>query len=173
MHDREDAAADALGRIFAGIGEGERLLGAEPDAGDEAADDQQRDARRQRAEDGEDAEQQQVELIDEPAAEPVREFALAGGADGQAENGGAADQAASAAPAEAGLDDERHQRAEHGEIDDVAEISRGDQPDDAPMQRRNFRVVQRRADEAFDGLRPALCAPLRCCPICPAVTVAM
>ena len=29
MHDREDAAADALGRIFAGIGKGERLLGAE------------------------------------------------------------------------------------------------------------------------------------------------
>ena len=34
---RQDAAADALGRIFAGIGEGERLLGAEAEAGDEAA----------------------------------------------------------------------------------------------------------------------------------------
>ena len=92
MNDRQDAAADALGRIFAGIGEGERLLGAEADAGDEAADDQQRDARRQRAEDREDAEQQQVELIDEPAAEPVAELALAGGADEHAEDGGAADE---------------------------------------------------------------------------------
>ena len=32
MNDRQDAAANALGRIFAGIGEGERLLGAEADA---------------------------------------------------------------------------------------------------------------------------------------------
>ena len=37
MHDRQDAAANALGRVFAGIGEGERLFGAETDAGNEAA----------------------------------------------------------------------------------------------------------------------------------------
>ena len=80
-----------FGRIFAGIGESERLLGAEAEAGDEAADNQQRHARGERAEDGENAEQQQVELIDEAAAEPVGEFALAGGADEHAENGGAAD----------------------------------------------------------------------------------
>ena len=36
MHDRQDAAADRLRRIFAGVGERERLLGAEADAGDEA-----------------------------------------------------------------------------------------------------------------------------------------
>ena len=71
-----------FGRIFARIGEGERLLGAQADAGDEAADHQQGHARGERAEDGENAEQQQIELIDEPAAEPVAEFALAGGADG-------------------------------------------------------------------------------------------
>ena len=70
-----------FGRIFARIGEGERLLGAQAEAGDEAADHQQGDVRRQRAEDGEDTEKQEVELIDEPAAEPVAEFALSGGAD--------------------------------------------------------------------------------------------
>ena len=37
VHDRQDAAANALRRIFAGIGEGERLLAAETEAGDEAA----------------------------------------------------------------------------------------------------------------------------------------
>ena len=49
-------------------------------------------ARRERTEDGEDTKQQQVELIDEPAAESVGEFALPGGADEQAEDGGAADR---------------------------------------------------------------------------------
>ena len=51
-------------RIFAGIGEGKRLLAAETETGDEAADDQPVHGRRKRAKDGEDAEQQQVELID-------------------------------------------------------------------------------------------------------------
>ena len=88
---REDAPANALGRIFARIGEGERLLGAKPDAGNDAADDQHGDVRRERAQDRENAEQQKIELIDEAPAEPVGELALAGGADGQAENGGAAD----------------------------------------------------------------------------------
>ena len=92
MNDSEDAAANALGRIFAGIGECERLLGAKTEAGDEAADHQQGHAWRQRTEDGEDAEQQKIELIDEAAAEPVGQFALAGGAQRDAENGGAADQ---------------------------------------------------------------------------------
>ena len=35
MHEGEDAAADALGRIFAGVGEGQRLFGAKAEAGDE------------------------------------------------------------------------------------------------------------------------------------------
>ncbi len=91
MHDREHAAADRLRCIFAGVGEGERLLGAEPEPGDEPADDKQRHRRRQRAEDGEDAEHQQVELIDEAAAEAVRQLALARGAERNSENGGAAD----------------------------------------------------------------------------------
>ena len=80
-----------LRRIFAGISEGQRLLGAESNPGDKAADDHQRDARGQRAEDGEDTEQQQIELIDESPAEPVAELTLAGGADEHAEDGGAAD----------------------------------------------------------------------------------
>jgi hypothetical protein len=50
------------------------------------------------------------------------------------------------------LQQERHQRAEHGEIDDVEEIARGDQPDNAAMQRRDFCFVQSVADEGFDCL---------------------
>ena len=117
-------------RIFAGIGEGERLLGAETDAGDEAADDQQRDARGERAEDGEDAEQQQVELIDESAAEPVAELTLAGGADEHAEDGGAADGRDFGSGRELRSEDVRNERAEDGEVDDVEEISGGDERDD-------------------------------------------
>src|SRR3974390_1807494 len=92
MDDRQDATANALGRILSRIREGERLLGAETDAGDEAAQDQERDVRRERAQDRKRAEQQQVELINEPAAEPVAQLALAGGADRHAEDGGAADE---------------------------------------------------------------------------------
>src|ERR1700692_880869 len=91
MDDGEDAAADALGRIFSGISEAQRRLGAQPEPGDKATSDQQRHARSECAEDGEGAEQEQVELIDESAAEPVGEFALAGSAEKHAENGGAAD----------------------------------------------------------------------------------
>ncbi len=72
MNDRQNAAADALGRIFAGIGEGKRLLGAKADAGDEARGDEPRDARSEGPEDGEDTEQQQVELIDESAGRTGR-----------------------------------------------------------------------------------------------------
>src|SRR5580700_10667646 len=91
MDDGKDTSADALGRIFAGIGEGQRLFGAEADPSDKATNDQQRHARSECAEDREGAEQEQVELIDESAAEPVGEFALAGSAQEHAENGGAAD----------------------------------------------------------------------------------
>ncbi len=151
MHDRQDAAADAFGRPFARIGEGERLLGAQADAGQESADHQQCEVRRECAEDGEDAEEQKIELIDEPAAEPVGEFALTGGADGKADDGGAADERGVGC-GEAGLDDERDERAIDRIIDDVAEISRGDERDDPLMQRRNLGLVQRIVDEAFYGL---------------------
>src|SRR4029077_6762619 len=61
VHDRKDAAADELGRVLARVGERERLLGAEADPGDEAGDPEPEHRRRQRAEDGEDSEQQEVE----------------------------------------------------------------------------------------------------------------
>ena len=110
--------------------------------------DQQRDARRERAEDGENPEQQQIELIDESPAEAVGEFALAGSAEKHAENSGAADGRDFGAGCEFGLQDERNQRAEHGEVDDVEEISRGDQRDDFAMQRRDFGIVQSLANKA-------------------------
>src|SRR6202042_1947701 len=81
----------------------------------------------------------------------VGEFALAGGADGKADDRGAADQRG-ASRAKPGLDDEGNERAIHRIIDDVAEISRGDQSDDPTMQRRNPGIVQRGVDEAFYGL---------------------
>ncbi len=74
-----------------------------------------RDARGERAEDREHAEQQQVELIDEPAAEAVAEFTLAGGADEHSENRGAADGGDFGAGRELGLNHVRNQRAEDGE----------------------------------------------------------
>ena len=152
MDDRQDAAADRLRRVFAGIGEGKRLLGAEAEPGDEAADDQQRHARRERAEDREHAEQQQVELIDEPAAEAVAEFTLAGGADEHSEHRGAADGGDFGAGRELRLQDVGNERAEDGEVDDVEEISRGDQRDNPSMQRRYFCFVQRFADKSLNGL---------------------
>ena len=72
MNDRQDAAADALGRIFAGIGEGKRLLGAKADSRDEPRGDEPGDARSEGPEDREDAEQEQVELIDESAGRTGR-----------------------------------------------------------------------------------------------------
>src|SRR5262249_25029469 len=91
MDDGEDTAADLLGRIFAGIGKAERLFGAKAEAGNEAADHQNRHARGERAKDRENSEQQQVELINEPAAEPIAQLALSSGADEHAEYCGAAD----------------------------------------------------------------------------------
>ena len=155
MNDRQDAAADALGRIFAGIDEAQRLLGAQPNAGDEAADDQRGHARSERAEEGEDAEQQQVELVDEAPPEPVGELALARGADEQAEHGGAADGRNFGSGRKLGLQEERNQRTEHREVDDVEEIAGGDERDNAPMQRRYFRVIERVADKTFDSLGAA------------------
>ena len=86
------------------------------------------------------------------SAEPVAELALAGGADGHAENGGAADDRGLSRRGETGFDDERDQRAEDGKIDDVAEISGRDQRDNPAMQRRYFRLIQSVADKGFDCL---------------------
>src|SRR5690242_20878396 len=109
MHDGERAAADAFGRPFARIGKRQRLLGPEENSGDEAADHQQGDAGSKRPEDGEDAEEQEIELINESATEPAGELALAGGAERQAEDRRAADQSRSAG-AGAGFGDERSER---------------------------------------------------------------
>ena len=75
--------------------------------------------------------------------------------------------ATSAAGRESGFEDERNQRAEHGEIDDVEEIAGGDERDHAPMQRRDFRVVERVADETFDGVAAWRRARCRCAKIQP------
>ena len=111
-----------------------------------------RDARGKRAENREHAEQQQVELINEPAAEAVAEFTLAGGADEHSENGGAADGGDFGSGRELGLKYVRNERAEDGKIDDVEEISRGDERDNSSMERRYFRLIQRAADKCLNCL---------------------
>src|SRR5262249_44007087 len=152
MDDRKDAAANALGRIFGGIGEAERLFGAETQPGDEATDDEQRHVRRKRAEDREHTEQQKVELIDEAPPEAVAELALSGGADEHAEDRGAADCGGFSGRGESGLDDVGDDRAQDSEIHDIEEITGGGQRDHTAMQRRNFRVVERRPDKSLDCL---------------------
>src|SRR5262249_50856330 len=52
-----------------------------------------------------------------------------------------------------GFEDERDQRAENGEIDDVEEISSRDQRDDLLVERRDLRLIQRIPDKRFDCLR--------------------
>ena len=89
LHAGDEAAADVLRRILAGIGEAQRLLGAEPDAGDEAQRGEPDVVGRERRGDGRQAVQQQVELIDRLAAEAVGELALRQRADEQAEQRGA------------------------------------------------------------------------------------
>ena len=152
MHERQNAAADALGRIFAGIGEGKRLLGADADTGNEAAGDQQRHGRHKRAEDGKHAEHQQIELVDESPAESVAKFTLAGGAKEHAEHGGAADGRDLSAGRKLGLQDVRNKRAEDGEVDDIEEVTGRDKRDHSAMQRRYRCLVQRIANESLYGL---------------------
>ena len=65
---------------------------------------------------------------------------------------------------ELGREHVRNQRAQHDQVDDVEEISRGDQRDDFDVQRRYFRVVERRADKALDGLSHGMPSPCR--PLC-------
>ena len=141
-----------LGRIFAGIGEGERLLAAEAKAGDEARRHQPHDRRRQRAEDGEHAEDQQIELVDRLAAPAIAEFALADAAKEHAEHGGAADPGGFGAGREFGLDHVRDQRAQHDQVDDVEEVTGGDECDHLDVEWRYFRIVQRVADESLNCL---------------------
>ena len=107
MDDGQYPATDIFRRIFAGIGEGQRLFSTEADTGDEPAEDEERHGRCEGAEDCEDAEQQQVELIDKAASETIAELSLTRGTDEQAEDGGAADQRDFRPGRELGLKDER------------------------------------------------------------------
>src|SRR6202043_3697873 len=96
---RRGPATDVLRRIFGGVRETQRLLGAEPDAGEEAEGQQPAGAgvepdardRRQGADDRRQTEQQEVELVDRLAAEAVGELALAEAPDEQAPRRDAAD----------------------------------------------------------------------------------
>ena len=152
VDDCQDAAADRFGRIFASVGECERLFGADSDAGDKPRCDEPPDGRRQCAQDRERAEQQKIELIDFLAAPAVAKFALASRANEHAEDRRAADQGGFGAGAELGLDHIRYQRAQHDHIDHIKEVSSGDERDNLDMQRCNFRIVERIADKAFNRL---------------------
>src|SRR5207342_1672774 len=143
-----------------GIGERQRLLRPEAEAGDEATDDKHRDVRRERPKNGEDAEQQQVELIDEAAAEPVAELTLSRGADEHAEDRGGTNQRNLWTARELRRQDVRHERAEDCKIDDVEEVSRGDQRDHSAVERRYFCFVERVADVCLYGLSHGLSLPI-------------
>src|SRR6478752_4303056 len=160
MHDRQNASANEFRRIFAGIGEGERLFGTKTEPGDEAADDKHRHVRRKCADNGEHTEQQQVELIDEAAAVPVAELTLPRGADEHAEDRRAADQRDFRAARELRRQNVRHERAEDRKVDDVEEISRGDECDDSAVQRRYLCLVERVADVCLYGLSHGLSLPI-------------
>jgi hypothetical protein len=143
LHERDHAAANAFRGVFGRVGKAQRLLGAKTDAGDEAKGHQPCEAgvepdarhRRKGRDNGCKAEQQQVELVDGFAAEPIGEFALAERSDKQTEQGNAADPRDLLLGDEPAADQIRHQRAEDREIENVEEISRGDQGQDAPVQR--------------------------------------
>src|SRR5262249_32239591 len=149
---RQDASANELGRVLPRIREGERLLCAETDAGDEARDPKPKYRRRERAQDGENPKQQQIELINRLAAPPVAELALSSGADEHSNHGRASDQASLGRGRELGLDHVRDQRAQDDQVNDVEEIPGGDECDYANMERRDLCFIQRRADETLDCL---------------------
>ncbi len=138
-----------------------RLLGAQSDTGEEPERQQPAEAgieadardRRQGSDDRRNAEQQQVELVDRLAAESVGELALAERADKEAEQRDAADPRHLRPGDEAAFEQVGHQRAENREIEDVAEIARSDQRQDAPMERPHRGVVHLLADIGFDRLR--------------------
>ena len=152
MHQRQNPAADALGRVFAGIGESERLFAAEAEAGDEARRRQPDHGRSEGAENGENPEQQEVELVDRLAAPAIAEFALTDAAEEHAKDRGAADDRSFRSGREFGCDHVRDQRAQHDQIDDVEEISGCDQPNDLDVKRRYFRLIQCVADESLNCL---------------------
>src|SRR5262249_57930099 len=119
-----------------------------------------RDVRCECAEDCEHAEQQQVELIDEAAAKPVAELTLSRGADEHSEDGRAADQRDFRAAREFRRQNVRHERAEDREVDDVEEISRGDECNDSAVQRRYLCLLDRLPDLYFYSLIHAPSLPI-------------
>jgi len=123
VDESKDTAADRLGRIFAGIGEGERLFAAEAEAGHKTRGNQPPYRRRQGAKDREYAEDQKVELVNRLAAPPVAEFALTDGADEHSQHRRAADPSGFNLGCEVGIDHVRDEIAQHDEIDDVEEVS--------------------------------------------------
>ena len=114
-----------------------------------------------RAEDREHAEQQQVELVDEAAAEPVAELTLAGGADEHAEDGGAADRRRLRRRSRTSTD-RMYGTSEPKIVKSMtskkypAAIS----PTTLAMQRRYLRVVQRVADKCLDCLSHGVSLPM-------------
>ncbi len=141
VNEGEYPAADRFRRIFAGIGESERLFAAETQPTDKPAHHQPEYGWRERAEDCENSEQEQIELVDGLASPPVAEFALTGGANEHAEYRRAADKPGFRSGGKFGLNHVRDQRPEHNQVDDVKEVPRRNQCDHLDVERRNFRVV--------------------------------
>src|SRR5262249_34636632 len=83
----------------------------------------------------------------------VGEFALAERADEQADELTGPDQADLGRLGEARLDHVGDQRAEDGEVDDVEEIGKGDERENAPMDRTKLCLVELCVDVRYDRLR--------------------
>jgi hypothetical protein len=153
LHTGDEAAADGLWRVFAGVSEAQRLFRAQTDSGDETQHREPDIVRRERGGDGRGAVQQQVELVDGFAAEPVGELALRQGADEQAEQCGAADQSDLRGGREAAARHVGDERAKDDVVGDVEEVTGGDEDEDPVVNRAHPGIVHGRADEALDGLR--------------------
>ena len=87
LHQGDDASAITLGRVFRGVGEAQWLLGAQAEAREEPAHQQQGQVRHPGTGNRCEAEQQQIELVHCLAAEPVGEFPLPQRAQEQTDQG--------------------------------------------------------------------------------------
>jgi hypothetical protein len=145
---------------YSAVGEAQRLLGAKADTSKKPKYQKpaklrvETDARdwRQCRDDRRQAEQEQVELIDRLASEPVGELALAQRTDEQPGHRDAADPRNLRLGDEAAFDQVGDESAEDREIQHVEKIAGGNKRQNLPMDRSHPRGIHRLADIRFDGL---------------------
>jgi hypothetical protein len=159
LHEGGDAAADAFGCIFGGIGKAQRLRRAEAHAGDEAADREPAGRGRHRSRDRRQPVEQHRPLEHGLAPEPVGELALPQGAHEQAEDRHRADRADFRRGREMRAHHVGHERAQDDVVDDVEEITEGDERQDPVMHRPHGGRVEPLVDIGNDRLRHDVSPP--------------